>query len=89
MRRSKGKAPSQPDTLPCRVIWRNTPPTPAQEQAWRKLWTRLLGHVDPTPETPQPQDPVGPRAAKSATVGSGHNLLSEQFDDSTHHPLST
>ena len=23
MRRSKGKTPSQPDTLQCRVIWRN------------------------------------------------------------------
>jgi hypothetical protein len=38
------------------VIWRYTPPTPAQLQAWRQLWARLLGDVDPTPAAPQPRD---------------------------------
>jgi hypothetical protein len=71
------------------ITWHTAPPSPAQLVAWRQLWARLLGHVDLRPETPQPQDPVGPRAASLATVGSGHNLLSEHTNDNIHDTLST
>ena len=73
---------------PVHVIWRHTPPSPAQMAAWRWLWARLLGHVDPTPEIPQPQDQGGPRAIDWATVSSGHNLLSELPNDTGNTPRS-
>ena len=59
------------------ITWRATPPSPAQLAAWDWLWARLLGHVASGPETRQPQDHVGPRAAAVLTVRGGHNLLSE------------
>lgn len=68
------------------IVWRTTPPTSAQLAAWRQLWARLLGH--PGPETPQPQEDT-PGAVDGATVSSGHNLLQEQDNDSTHCPFST
>ena len=73
----------------CHITWHPTPPTPAQEQAWRWLWARLLGHIAPGPETPQPQDLRGPEAATVATVDSGHNFLSELVNDNTPHNPST
>jgi hypothetical protein len=48
--------PPHTSTGACRVIWHNTPPSPAQLAAWRQLWARLLGHVGSSPETRQPQD---------------------------------
>ena len=76
----------QPSEQPCPITWRQEPPTPAQRAAWRQLWARLLGH--PGPETPQPQEET-PRAVDGATVSSGHNLVKEQDNDSTHRTLST
>jgi hypothetical protein len=74
---------------PVRITWNPTPPSPAQLVAWRHLWDRLLsGHVKPAPETRQPQE-ESPGAIDGATVSSGHNLLKEQDNDSTHHTLST
>ena len=34
-----------------RITWHAIPATPAQLAAWRKLWARLLGHVDTGQET--------------------------------------
>lgn len=71
------------------VSWRATPPSPSQLAAWNWLWARLLSHVAPGPETPQPQDRGAPGAATVATVDSGHNLLSESTHDSTPRTLNT
>ena len=49
-----------PSEQPCHITWRQEPLTPAQRDAWERLWARLLGH--PGPETPQPQAWAGPRA---------------------------
>ena len=74
----------QPTEPQCHIIWRCEPnPSAAQRAAWDWLWKRLLGHVDPNPETPQPQDHVDPRAATLATVSGGHHLLSESDYDTT------
>ena len=37
----------QPSEQPCRITWREEPPTPAQRAAWNKLWRRLLGQSGP------------------------------------------
>lgn len=91
MQRSKGQGHEQPDTPShaVRITWRDTPPTPAQLATWRWLWARLLGDVTPPQETPQPQDPVSPRAATVATASGGHNLLSEHTNDTTPYALRT
>jgi hypothetical protein len=52
------------------VTWHTTPPTPAQLAAWRQLWARLLGHVEPAPETRQPQEDT-PGASNDTAVISG------------------
>jgi len=72
----------------CHITWHETPPSPAQEQSWRWLWSRLLGHVDPCPETPQPQDRDS-GASSVAAVASGSHIVSEQNNDTTHGPHST
>jgi hypothetical protein len=72
-------SPSEPQA---HIVWRTTPPTPAQLAAWRQLWARLLGPVERDPETPQPQE-LNPGAVDCATVSSGHTLLKEQNNDST------
>ncbi len=64
--------------LTIQVTKHYAPDLPRQVQAL----LRLLGNVDPGPETPQPQDHVGPRAATLATVGSGRNLSEDINDDS-------
>ena len=65
---------------PVRITWHTTPPSPAQAEAWRWLWTRLLGHIDPDPEKLQPQSPCS-EAATVATVGSGQPLWSAYSND--------
>ena len=60
------------------ITWHTTPPTPAQLVAWRWLWTRPLGHTDPGPETPQPQDHRGTGATNFAAVASGSHIVSER-----------
>ena len=67
------------------ITWRQEPPTPAQLAAWDRLWAWLLAPVDAGPETAQPQNHVGPRAATVATVCGGHNFLSEPDNDNTDH----
>jgi hypothetical protein len=37
-----------PSERPCHITWRQEPPTPAQRDAWERLWARLLR--EPTPE---------------------------------------
>jgi hypothetical protein len=59
------------DPIPCLVTIVPAPATPAQLAAWRQLWARLLGHVDPTPEIPQPHDHGITGAVNFATVASG------------------
>ena len=52
-----------------RMTWLDTPLTPAQRAAWAWLWTRPLGHVDPSQKRePQDQDPG---ASNVAAVASG------------------
>ena len=72
----------QPSEQQVHITWHDTPPSPAQLAAWEKLWTRLLGHGPSGPETPQPQDHRGPRAATVATVSSGRNLNKDTHNDS-------
>lgn len=67
------------------IAWDTTPASPAQLVAWRWLWTRLLGHADPGPETRRPQE-VPPGAVTVATVTSGRHHVSEHPDDTTHTP---
>jgi len=67
------------------IFWRPTPRTPAQEHAWRWLWTRLLSPpVELTPETRQPQEDT-PGATTSAAVASGRHIWSECGNGSTNH----
>ena len=47
------------------VIWRVTPPTPAQLAAWRQLWARLLGPVDHPPEMSEAPGATTPEASKN------------------------
>ena len=69
------------------IIWHTTPPTPAQEQAWRWLWAQLLCPGDPVPKKEEPQD-GDPGVATDATVTSGHNLWDEYDNNSTPCPLA-
>jgi hypothetical protein len=72
-KRQGHKQPGTPeaDSLPCRVTIVPAPATPTQLAAWRQIWARLLGHIDPIPETPQPQDQIGLGATNIAAVASG------------------
>ncbi len=47
------------------ITWRTEPPSLAQLAAWRQLWDRLLGHVDPS----QKREPQDPGAVTVATIG--------------------
>ncbi len=60
----------------CHIHWRTTPTTAAQLSAWRWLFARLLGQGELAPKVEQTQAGE-PGSATVATVGSGHNLLSE------------
>lgn len=86
---------TQPDnpeahTTPCRVMVAHATAASIQQvQAWNWLWSRVLvGHVEPGKEKEQPQE-LSPGAATVATVDSGHNLMSEHANDSTHSSPST
>ncbi len=89
-RRGQTHSPSdhpEADHIPCCVTLVTTPATPAQLAAWRQLWARLLGHVDPTQEVLRPQE-LSPGAVDCATASGGHHLLSEIPNDIGNNPRS-
>jgi hypothetical protein len=67
-------SPNEPQA---HIVWRTTPPTPAQLAAWRQLWARLLGEVERDKKNDS-QD--GDPGAIATTVTSGH-ILRNSFCD--------
>jgi hypothetical protein len=47
---------SQPPAIPCRMTLAPGDATPAQLQAWQRLWRTLLGEDGRNPERPITQD---------------------------------
>lgn len=70
------------------ITWHPVPPTPAQQQAWKWLWQRLLWHGEVSPERQKPQDMPSPAATTTAAARNGSHIVSEHNNDNRFDPHS-